>query len=123
MERYLYFADGNGADTTRMTYTAPASAIAGVVPESTVTTKIFFNKNVGVDNLESKDYIVFTHDDTTNTTGHRCKDIARAVAEAANAGPHVNGVVDVVELDSKVFFGNLSFITGFSIVYDALALS
>ena len=123
MERYLYFAEGNGADATTDAYTAPASAIAGVVPESTTTTKIFFNKNIGVDNLESKDYVELTHDDTTNTTGHRVKDIARAIAEAANAGPHVDGIVDVVDLDNNIFYGNLSFVTGCAVVLDHLASS
>ena len=123
MEKYLYFADGNGANLTTEAYTAPASAIAGVVPESTVTTVIYFNKNVGVDNLESKDAITLTHDNTTNTTGHRVKDIARAIAEAANAGPHVNGVVDVVDLDNSIFIGNLSFVTGLSVAFNVLAAS
>jgi hypothetical protein len=123
MERYLYFADGNGANLTLEAYTAPASAIAGVVPESTTTTVIYFNKNVGVDNLESKDAITLTHDDTTNTTGHRVKDIARAVAEAANAGPHINGVVDVVDLDDNIFYGNLSFVTGVAVELDVVAYS
>tara|TARA_R110002074_G_scaffold310146_1_gene480978 strand:- start:46 stop:417 length:372 start_codon:yes stop_codon:yes gene_type:complete len=123
MEKYLYFADGNGANLTTEAYTAPASAIAGVVPELTTTTVVYFNKSVGVDNLESKDAITFTHDNTTNTTGHRVKDIARAIAEAANAGPHVNGVVDVVDLDNSIFYGNLSFVTGVSIAFNVLASS
>jgi|TARA_R110000823_G_scaffold203385_1_gene334283 hypothetical protein len=123
MEKYLYFADGNGANLTTEAYTAPASAIAGVVPELTTTTVVYFNKSVGVDNLESKDAITFTHDNTTNTTGHRVKDIARAIAEAANAGPHVNGVVDVVDLDNSIFYGNLSFVTGISVAFNVLASS
>ena len=123
MEKYLYFADGNGANLTTEAYTAPASAIAGVVPELTTTTVVYFNKNVGVDNLDSKDAITFTHDNTTNTTGHRVKDIARAIAEAANAGPHVNGVVDVVDLDNSIFYGNLSFVTGISVAFNVLASS
>ena len=123
MEKYLYFADGNGANLTTEAYTAPASAIAGVVPESTTTTVIFFNKNVGIDNVETKDALTLTHDDTTNTTGHRVKDIARAVAEAANAGPHINGVVDVVDLDNNIFYGNLSFVTGVAVEFDVVALS
>ena len=123
MEKYLYFADGNGANLTTEAYTAPASAIAGVVPELTTTTVVYFNKNVGVDNLDSKDAITFTHDNTTNTTGHRVKDIARAIAEAANAGPHVNGVVDVVDLDNSIFYGNLSFVTGISVEFDVVAYS
>jgi len=123
MERYLYFADGNGANLTKEAYTAAASSIAGVVPESVTTTVVYFEKNVGVDNQDSRDAITLTHDDTTNTTGHRVKDIARAIAEAANAGPHVNGVVDVVDLDNNIFYGNLSFVTGVAVELDFVALS
>jgi hypothetical protein len=122
MERYLYFAD-DITNSSGGSYTAPASAIAGVVPESTTTTVIYFNKNVAVDNLESKDAITLTHDDTTNTTGHRVKDIARAVAEAANAGPHINGVVDVVDFENNIFYGNLSFVTGVAVELDVIAYS
>jgi len=123
MERYLYFANGSGANLTKEAYTAPASSIAGVVPELTTSTVVYFNKNVGIDNTESKDAITFTHDDTTNTTGHRVKDIARAIAEAANAGPHTNGVVDVVDLDNNIFYGNLSFVTGLAVTFDVVAAS
>jgi len=123
MERYLYFADGNGANLTKEAYTAAASSIAGVVPESVTTTVVYFEKNVGVDNQDSRDAITLTHDNTTNTTGHRVKDIARAIAEAANAGPHVNGVVDVVDLDNNIFYGNLSFVTGVAVELDFVALS
>tara|TARA_R110002020_G_scaffold464775_1_gene685832 strand:+ start:490 stop:861 length:372 start_codon:yes stop_codon:yes gene_type:complete len=123
MERYLYFADGNGANATTEAYTAPASAIAGIVPESTTTTVIYINKNVGLDNLESKDTITLTHDNTTNTTGHRVKDIAKAVAEAANAGPHVNGVVDMVDLDNLIYYGNLSFVTAVAVAFDVVTVS
>ena len=123
MERYLYFADGNGANATTEAYTAPASAIAGIIPEATTETVIYINKNVGLDNVESKDALTLTHDDTTNTTGHRVKDIAKAVAEAANAGPHVNGVVDIVDLDNNIFYGNLSFVTGVAVAFDVIAYS
>ena len=115
MERYLYFADGNGANLTTEAYSGPASAIAGLVPESTTTTVLYFNKADAVDNKESKDTITFTHDDTTNTTGHRIKDIAKAIASAANAGPHTDGIVDVVDLDNGIYYGDLNFITGVAI--------
>jgi len=123
MERYLYFADGNGANLTTEAYTAPASAIAGVVPESTTTTIVYINKDAGIDNLAGKDTITLTHDNTTNTTGHRVKDISRAVAEAANAGPNTNGVVDIVDLDNGIFYNNLSFVTGVAVAFDVVAYS
>tara|TARA_R110000787_G_scaffold149352_1_gene263270 strand:+ start:988 stop:1359 length:372 start_codon:yes stop_codon:yes gene_type:complete len=123
MEKYLYFATGAGANATKEVYSAPASAITGIVPESTTTTVIYVKKDTGIDNVDSRDTITLTHDDTTNTTGHRIKDISRAVAEAANAGPHINGVVDVVDLDNNIFYGNLRFVTGLVVAFDQLALS
>ena len=123
MEKYLYFATGAGANATKEAYSAPASAIAGIVPESTTTTVIYIRKDAGVDNVEGRDTITLTHDNTTNTTGHRIKDISRAVAEAANAGPHIKGVVDVVDLDRNIFYGNLKFVTGVAVALDQLALS
>ena len=118
MKKFLYFADGNGANATTRAYVAEASEIAGLVPEATTETVLFINKTSAIDNTESKDKIVFTHDDTTNTTGHRVKDISRAIAEACNAGPHVDGMTDVVDLDNNVFYGNLSFITGLAVTLD-----
>ena len=87
--------------------------IASIVPVTTTTTAVYFNKTD-----ETKDKIVFTHDNTTNTTGHRVIDIAKALAEASNAGPHVNGMTDVVDLDNSIYYGNLSFITALTVSLD-----
>ena len=65
------------------------------------------------------DLITVTHANTTTTTGHRCKVIARAVAQAANASPHVNGIVDVIDVDNAIYFNELKTISsdsGFDIV-------
>ena len=118
MKRFMYFADGNGANLTTESYTCEADSIAGLIPEATTETVLFINKKSAIDNTESKDKIVFTHDDTTNTTGHRIKDIARAIAEDSNAGPHVDGMTDMVDLDNSIFYGNLSFITSLAITLD-----
>ena len=118
MKKFMYFADGNGANLTTEAYVAEAGNIAGLIPEATTETVLFINKKSAIDNTESKDKIVFTHDDTTNTTGHRIKDIAKAIAEASNAGPHVDGMTDMVDLDNSIFYGNLSFITGLAITLD-----
>ena len=40
-----------------------------------------------------------------------------------NAGPHTNGVVDIVDLDNSIYYGNLSFITTVAVAFDVLALS
>ena len=112
MDKYLYFSEGGGANATTELYVAKASNITGIVPTGTTTTELFIRKKVGVDNKEVMDKITFTHDNTTNTTGHRVKDISKAVAQAANAGPHVAGMTDVVDMDNNIFLNNLSFITG-----------
>ena len=118
MKRFMYFADGNGANLTTESYTCEAGSVAGLIPEATTETVLYINKKSAIDNTESKDKIVFTHDNTTNTTGHRIKDIAKAIAEAANAGPHIDGMTDMVDLDNSIYYGNLSFITALAVTLD-----
>ena len=110
MKKFMYFADGNGANLTTEAYIAEAGMIASIVPVTTTTTAVYFNRTD-----ESSDKIVFTHDNTTNGVGHRIKDIAKALAECSNAGPHTNGMTDVVDLDNKIYYGNLSFITALAV--------
>jgi hypothetical protein len=114
MKKFLYFASGAGANLTEEAYVAEADMISCVVPQTATKTAIYFSKT---DN--TKDKIVLSHDNKTNTSGHRIIDIGKALAEAANAGPHVNGIVDVVDLDNSIFYGNLSFITGVEIQLNA----
>ena len=106
----MYFADGNGANLTTEAYIAEASMIASIVPVTVTTTAVYFNKTD-----ETKDKIVFTHDNTTNGVGHRVRDIATALAEASNAGPHVDGMTDIVDLDNSIYYGNLSFVTALAV--------
>ena len=124
MDTYLYFAgiDGGGgaADGTGQAYLGKAKNLRGVLPISVTTTGIYFNsgkESIGDD--AAVDLITITHADTTQTTGHRCKLIARAVARAANATPHVNGIVDVLDHDNNIFFDGIKEIqndSGFDIV-------
>jgi hypothetical protein len=118
MKKFLYFATGGAADGTGQAYTCEAGSIAGLVPTLTTTTDLYITKKSGVDNTESRDKIVFTHDNTTNGTGHRVIDIAKALAECSNAGPHTNGMVDVIDLDNSIYYGNLSFITSLVVTLD-----
>ncbi len=113
MKKFMYFADGNGANLTGEAYVAEAGSVASIVPVTTSTTAVYFNKTD-----ETRDKIVFTHDDTTNGVGHRVRDIAIAIAECSNAGQHFNGMTDVLDLDNGIFHGNLSFITGLAISLD-----
>ena len=108
----MYFADGNGANLSGEAYTASSNQVMCVIPSSNVTTTVWFKRaDMG------RDKIVFTHDNTCTadpSPGHRCKDIAKAIAEASNANPHAT-MVDMVDLDNKIYYGNLSFVTGVAI--------
>ncbi len=120
MKKFMYFATGGNADGTGQAAAYEAGSLVGVIPVTTTTTAAFFKRNVGEsDNVFGRDKIVFTHDNTTNGVGHRCKDIGKALAEAANAGPHVNGMTDVVDLDNSTFLNNLNFITGVAVTLNA----
>ena len=74
--------------------------------------------DIKVYTIKFPDKIVFTHDNTTTTSGHRCKDIAKAMAQVANAGPHHSGMVDMVDLDNSLFYSNLNFITALTVSLD-----
>jgi len=124
-EKFLYFAGvndgGGGADGTAQAGCFPVSRFCGVVPVSTTTTAILFRsaKDDVDDGGGAADKIVVTHNNTTTTTGHRCKLIARAVARAMNAQPHVNGMVDVCDVDNEIYYDGFAEIksdTGFDIV-------
>jgi len=110
MEKFMYFADGNGANLTQEAYVASSNMVSCIIPVSVTTTAVYFNKT-----NENKDKIVFTHDDKTTTSGHRCKDIAKAIAEVANANPHMDNLIDMVDLDNSIYYGNLSFVTALTI--------
>jgi len=112
MKKYLYFSDGSGADASREAGTLCAQNLASIIPGSVNTTIMYFHRGDGV---EDREKIEITHDDTTASTGHRVRQIAQAFAQAANAGPHTSGVIDFIDLDNNVFFGDLSFVTGVDI--------
>ena len=109
MKKFMYFADGNGANATTEAAAYEAGQLVGVKPKTVTTTVAYFMRSA-----DAKDKITFTHDDTTTTSGHRCREIAKALATAANAGPHED-MVDIVDLDNSIFLSNLSFITGISV--------
>ena len=124
MDTYLYFAgvDGGGgaADGTGQAYLGKAKNLRGVLPISVTTTGIYFDSGrEGVGDNAAVDLITITHADTTTSTGHRCKLIARACAYAANATPHVNGIVDVLDHDNTIFYDGIQDISsdsGFDMV-------
>ena len=116
----MYFSTGGAADGTGQAAAYEAGKLVGVVPLTTGTTAAYFERNLGEwDNKSGRDKIVFTHDNTASSTdgtavGHRCKNIAKAIAEVANAAPH-HTMVDMVDLDNNTFYSDLSFVTGIAI--------
>ena len=104
----LYFATGAGADAQLESMLVQAENCVGVFPET--TTAVYF-RNVGLVGFPFCDKVVFTHNATGTTTGHRCKIIARVIAEACNASPHVNGIVDVIDVDNSIYLNELKSLT------------
>ena len=105
----LYFATGAGADAQLDSILVQAENCLGVFPETTTTTAAYF-RCIGVPGIPMYDKVVFTHNATgagATGTGHRCKIIARVIAEACNASPHVNGIVDVIDVDNKIYLNEL----------------
>mgnify|MGYP003124128193 CR=1 FL=1 len=124
-EKFLYFAGIDGgagaADATLDAGLFHSSRFAGVAPITTTTTGIYFQS--GMYNTHQAggagDVITVTHANTTTTTGHRCKIIAQTMARALNAGPHVNGTVDVLDVDNDIYYDGFADIrndAGFDIV-------
>ena len=99
MEKYLYFSEGGGADATTEAAMYPVSKFLGVEPQTATTTRIYFESPIN--NVDSGggvgDYIEVTHNDThAVAAGHRCRVIAKALAEACNAGGYFGGIADII---------------------------
>ena len=125
MEKFLYFAGIDGgagdADASADAGCFPVSRFAGVSPVNITSTDIYFRsaKDDVDDSGGAGDRIRITHADTTTTTGHRCRLIARAMARAMNAQPHTNGMVDVLDVDNDIYFDGFADIkddSGFDMV-------
>jgi hypothetical protein len=116
MEKYLYFSEGGGADATTEAAMYPVSKFLGVEPQTATTTRIYFESPINdVDGGGGAgDYVEVTHADThAVAAGHRCRVIAKALAEACNAGPHADGSsIAVIDVDNGVYFGGIDDIKG-----------
>ena len=113
--KYLYFAEGGGADATTEAAMYPVSSFLGCEPQTATTTRIYFKSPIN-DFDESAmvaDYIEVTHADTHDAAaGHRFRVIAQAMAEACNAGPHADGKsISIIDVDNGVYFGGIVDIT------------
>ena len=110
MKKFLFFSPASLGGNT---YAADADQITSIVPETTSTTVMYIKQHD-----KTVDKITFNHDDTSATTGHRVREIAQAIAQAANAGPHTDGFVDVIDIANSVYYNGISFITGFTLEKD-----
>jgi len=109
-DNLLYFAGinggGGGADAELDAGMFRSSDFTCVFPIDTTHTGIAFRADDDSDSGDDRkiDIIVVTHVDKTVTTGHRVRQIAEAMCHAVNAGPHVDGMVDVVDVDNEIYF-------------------
>ena len=120
-ENYLYFAgiDGGGGDADASADAGcwACSRLTGVSPIIATTTGIYF-KSALADTAPhaggAGDLVTITHANKTGTdeTGHRCKLVAKAIAEACNAKPNQPGMVTVLDADNDIYFGDIATIKG-----------
>ena len=117
-ENYLYFADADGADAAGDCGMYAASKFLGASAADATTTDLFFKGGTGVG--DSAEKITLTHADGTTTTGHKVKDLGRALAEALTAHPHSTGkIITVVDLTNSVFANGFEGVTGVAITQDS----
>tara|TARA_R100001198_G_C5029181_1_gene95750 strand:+ start:27 stop:455 length:429 start_codon:yes stop_codon:yes gene_type:complete len=111
-DNLLYFAGinggGGGADAELDAGMFRARDFSCVVPVDATHTAIVFKADDDSDSSDDRkiDAVIVTHTDRTVTFGHRVRQIAEAMCHAVNAGPHVNGMVDVVDVDNEIYFSN-----------------
>ena len=120
-ENYLYFAgiDGGGGDADASADAGcwACSRLTGISPIIATTTGVYFTSalsDVAPSAGGAGDLVTITHANKTGTdeTGHRCKLVAKAIAEACNATPHNPGMVTVLDADNDIYFGDIATIKG-----------
>ena len=124
MENYLYFSDADGADATGDAAMWPASRFIGVDPVSATTTDVYFEGQTGVG--DGVDKVRLTHlnsatvlDDQADLKGHKCQQIANAIASLLNAHPHGGRMFTVVDLTENVTADLMPVISAVAITIDS----
>ena len=124
MENYLYFSDADGADATGDAAMWPASRFIGVDPVSATTTDVYFEGQTGVG--DGVDKVRLTHlnsatvlDDQADLKGHKCQQIASAIASLLNAHPHGGRMFTVVDLTENVTAAGMPAISALTITIDS----
>ena len=118
MENYLFFADGDGVDATGDAGMYAASRFLGAAAANATTTNLHFEGATGVG--DGDELVVLTHADGTTTTGHKVKDLGKALAKLLTAHPHAGGkVINVVDLTNSIFAEGFEGVTGVAITIDS----
>ena len=118
MENYLFFADGDGVDATGDAGMYAASRFLGASAANATTTNLHFEGATGVG--DGDELVVLTHADGTTTTGHKVKDLGKALAKLLTAHPHAGGkVINVVDLTNSIYAEGFSGVTGVAITIDS----
>lgn len=118
MENYLFFADGDGVDATGDAGMYAASRFLGASAANATTTNLHFEGATGVG--DGDELVVLTHADGTTTTGHKVKDLGKALAKLLTAHPHAGGkVINVVDLTNSIFAEGFEGVTGVAITIDS----
>tara|TARA_R100000234_G_scaffold113553_1_gene88050 strand:+ start:376 stop:735 length:360 start_codon:yes stop_codon:yes gene_type:complete len=117
-DNYLFFADGDGVDATGDAGMYAASKFLGASAANATTTDLFFEGATGVGDGAEK--VTLTHADGTTTTGHKVKDLGKALAALLTAHPHSTGkIINVVDLTNSVKAAGFEGVTGVAITVDS----
>jgi len=117
-ENYLFFADGDGVDATGDAGMYAASKFLGASAANATTTNLHFEGATGVG--DGDELVVLTHADGTTTTGHKVKDLGKALAALLTAHPHSTGkIISVVDLTNSVKAAGFDGVTGVAITVDS----
>tara|TARA_R110002012_G_scaffold20814_1_gene73452 strand:+ start:768 stop:1127 length:360 start_codon:yes stop_codon:yes gene_type:complete len=117
-DNYLFFADGDGVDATGDAGMYAASKFLGASAANATTTDLFFEGATGVGDGAEK--VTLTHADGTTTTGHKVKDLGKALAALLTAHPHSTGkIINVVDLTNSVTAAGFEGVTGVAITIDS----
>ena len=108
-DNYLLFTGGNRSSFTERGGSGafiilPCSKLAGVEATSDTTTTVAFEG--GTNKQDAPTYVEFTHANTTTTSGHRIKVIAKVIAEGCNEGRHA--MVTIANMHSDKFHQGLN---------------
>ncbi len=118
MENYLFFADGDGVDATGDAGMYAASKFLGASAANATTTNLHFEGATGVG--DGDELVVLTHADGTTTTGHKVKDLGKALAKLLTAHPHGGGkIISVVDLTNSIYAEGFEGVTGVAITIDS----